>query len=291
MSVAGDAARGDALSFDVEDYFQVQALEEAFPREQWDRCVSRVESSTGRLLDLLAERDTKATFFTLGWVAERQPRLVRRIVAEGHELASHGYAHYRVDRQTPEQFRQDIRKTKSILEDLSGERVRGYRAATFSVGPQTGWAFRVLEEEGYAYSSSVYPVKTDFHSFEGAPRFAYQPEGTSRFWEFPITTLNAFGRNLPMGGGGYFRLLPYAAFRQGLRMVQRQGQAPIIFYLHPWEVDPKQPRPSRISLKSRVRHYLNLSRTEGRVQRLLKDFSWNRVDHVFARELSSLSES
>lgn len=280
----------NALSFDIEDYFQVQALSDAFPRETWSQCESRVERNTGKLLDVLAEADCKATFFTLGWVGERHPQLVRRIVAAGHELASHGYAHFRVDGQTPDEFREDIRKTKRILEDCSGQAVVGYRAATFSVGPSTGWAFPILEAEGYKYSSSVYPVKTDFHSFENAPRFSYRPESTTAFWEFPISTFKWGGRNFPVGGGGYFRLLPYSLFRQALLRVRSAEAKPLVFYLHPWEVDPLQPRPSHVSLKSRVRHYLNLGRTEARLRRLAKDFKWDRLDRVFADELCDRNE-
>lgn len=286
-SAASPVAEAHALSFDVEDYFQVQALSEAFPRDKWDRCQARVEGSTHMILDLLSDAGARATFFTLGWIAERHPALVRRIVAEGHELASHGYAHHRVDGQTPSQFREDIRVTKGILEDLSGSRIVGYRAATFSVGPTTGWAFAVLEEEGYAYSSSVYPVKTDLHSFEGAPRFSYRPEGTKNFWEFPISTLRIGSRNLPFGGGGYFRLLPYGLFRRGLRHIHDKDAKPIVFYLHPWEVDINQPKVRGISFKSRFRHYLNLDKTEPRLRRLLKDFQWDRFDRVFQDELKT----
>ena len=278
----------NALSFDIEDYFQVQALSDAFPRNSWSACETRVERNTGKLLDALAEAGCHATFFTLGWIAERYPQLVRRIVAEGHELASHGYAHYRVDGQTPEQFREDIRKTKRILEDCAGQAVAGYRAATFSVGPSTSWAFPILEAEGYGYSSSVYPVKTDFHSFENAPRFSYRPDGTKSFWEFPITTLRLGRKNLPFGGGGYFRLLPYALFRRGLLRVRDREGKPLVFYLHPWEVDPDQPRPAQVGLKSRIRHYLNLSRTETRLRKLMSDFRWDRFDRVFSHELGSL---
>lgn len=286
-SLAANAGRhaSNALSFDIEDYFQVQALSEAFPRESWSACETRVERNTGKLLDALADAGCHATFFTLGWIGERHPQVVRRIVAEGHELASHGYAHYRVDGQTPEQFREDIRKTKRILEDCSGQSVVGYRAATFSVGPSTSWAFPILEAEGYAYSSSVYPVKTDFHSFENAPRFSYRPDGTKSFWEFPITTLRLGGKNLPFGGGGYFRLLPYALFRQGLISVRDREGKPLVFYLHPWEVDPDQPRPAQVGIKSRIRHYLNLSRTETRLRKLMTDFRWDRFDRVFGEEL------
>lgn len=280
-----DTRASNALSFDVEDYFQVQALSEAYPRERWSACESRVERNTIKLLDLLAGARTHATFFTLAWVAERYPNLVRRIVSEGHELASHGYAHYRVDEQSPEEFRTDVRVAKRILEDCAGTAVIGYRAATFSVGPTTGWAFPILEEEGYRYSSSVYPVNSDYHAFPHAPRFAFRPKGTSALWEFPITTLRAGHQNMPFGGGGYFRLMPYSVFRFGLRRVLSRDANPLVFYLHPWEVDPEQPRPSRVSLKSRARHYLNLTRTEGRLRRLVADFRWDRLDVVFAKNL------
>jgi polysaccharide deacetylase family protein (PEP-CTERM system associated) len=273
----------NAMSFDVEDYFQVQAMADVCAREKWDGYESRVERNTNLILDLLAERRTHATFFTLGWIAERHPAIVRRIVAEGHELASHGYAHHRVDGQTAEQFRADIARTKKILEDASGAKIRGYRAATFSVGATTPWAFKVLEEEGYDYSSSVYPVAHDNYSNPDAPRFAYRPQGTTRLWEYPISTIRLGQRNIPCGGGGYFRFAPYALFRRAIAHINEAEHQPAVFYLHPWEVDPDQPRPEGVSLKSRVRHYLNLSRTVPRLTRLLRDFRWDRVDRVFAK--------
>lgn len=272
----------NALSFDVEDYFQVQALAEVCDRAEWDKFERRVGYSTNLILDLLAKTKTRATFFTLGWIAEREPQLVRRIVAEGHELASHGDAHHRVDRQTPDQFRSDIRRAKRILEDIGGRSIAGYRAATFSVGPTTPWAFQILEEEGYRYSSSIYPVAHDNYSNPDAPRFAFRPQGTSRFWECPISTVRVAGRNIPCGGGGYFRFAPYAIFRRAIAHINTGERQPAIFYLHPWEVDPGQPRFSGLKLKSRVRHYLNLSRTLPRLERLLRDFRWDRIDQVFA---------
>ena len=270
------------MSFDVEDYFQVQALADVCERARWDEFEPRVERNTNLILDLLAEQRVSATFFTLGWVAERYPNIVRRMTSEGHELASHGYAHFRVDGQTPDQFRADIKRTKAILEDTAGVRVSGYRAATFSVGATTPWAFKILEEEGYAYSSSVYPVAHDNYSNPGAPRFAYRPPGTHRLWEYPISTIRLAGRNIPCGGGGYFRFAPYAVFSRAIAHINRSEQRPAVFYLHPWEVDPDQPRPAGVSLKSRLRHYLNLSRTMPRLTRLLRDFRWDRVDRVFA---------
>jgi polysaccharide deacetylase family protein (PEP-CTERM system associated) len=272
----------NALTFDVEDYFQVQAFADVCDRDAWESYTPRVERNTNLILDLLAEHKTQATFFTLGWIAERHPSIVRRIVAEGHELASHGYAHFRVDGQTADKFRADISHTKKILEDMGGAPIGGYRAATFSVGPTTPWAFKVLEEEGYAYSSSVYPVAHDNYSNPDAPRFAYRPPGTQRLWEYPISTIRVAGRNIPCGGGGYFRFAPYAAFSRAIAHINQREHKPAIFYLHPWEVDPDQPRPAGVKFKSRLRHYLNLSRTVPRLTRLLRDFRWDRMDRVFA---------
>lgn len=276
----------NALSVDVEDYFQVQALSGAIDRASWPAREARVEESTARLLDLLAQADAHATFFILGWIAERFPALVRRITASGHELGCHGYAHIRADNQTPEAFRDDVRKAKAILEDCAGVPVRGYRAATFSIGAKTPWAFSVLEDEGYLYSSSVYPVRRDYYANADAPRFAFRPQGTRALWEFPISTIRVAGRNLPCGGGGFFRLYPYALSRLALARINDSGRQPAVFYLHPWELDPDQPRVSGLPLKTRLRHYLNLSKTAGRLSRLLQDFRWDRIDRVFAHLLA-----
>lgn len=271
----------NALTVDVEDYFQVQALAGIYDRSSWEACESRVERNVDRLIELFAAVNVQATFFTLGWIAERQKPMVRRLAAAGHEIASHGYSHERVDTQPPKAFREDVRRTKAILEDCTGQAVRGYRAATFSVGPETPWAFRILEEEGHAYSSSVYPVKHDNYAFPDAPRFAFRPEGTSAFWEFPIATVRFAGCNFACGGGGYFRLFPYALTRAALARINAADAQPAVFYLHPWEIDPDQPRPAGVPRKSRIRHYLNLSQTQPRLTRLLRDFSWDRVDRVF----------
>ena len=269
----------NAMSVDVEDYFQVQALAGAYDRAGWDGLPRRVAGNTGRVLDLFARHGVHATFFTLGWVAERHPELVRRIVAEGHELASHGHDHRRVDELSPEAFRQDIRRAKQVLEQAGGVAVRGYRAPTFSIGRSSLWAFDVLAEEGYAYSSSVYPVRRDFYGFPEAPRFAFRPRPGIE--EYPMTTVQLGGRNLPGGGGGFFRLLPYAVSRRLVARVNAADDRPAIFYFHPWEVDPGQPRAPGVPLKSRVRHYLNLGRTEARLGRLLADFAWDRMDLVY----------
>jgi polysaccharide deacetylase family protein (PEP-CTERM system associated) len=272
----------NAFSVDVEDYFQVQSLESAYPTSTWAACESRVERNTDRLLELMAETGISGTFFVLGWIAERHPSLVRRIAAAGHELASHGFCHVRVDRQTPDEFRADVRKARAIVEDIAGEQVRGYRAATFSLGPSTPWAWPVLEEEGFAYSSSVYPVVRDLYAFAHAPRGPFKPEGTAELVEIPIATLRIARRNWPSGGGGFFRLLPYGLSRAALAHLNRAEQMPAVFYIHPWEVDPEQPRAVGIPLKSRLRHYANLSTTRRKLARLARDFRWDRIDRVFS---------
>lgn len=271
----------NALSVDVEDYFQVQALEAAYPRRVWPDCPSRVERNTEVILDTFAEAGVKGTFFTLGWIAERHPRLVRKIAEAGHEVASHGYQHERVDSQTPHQFRADVSRTRRLLEDISGVQVGGYRAATFSLGPHTPWAWRVLEEEGYTYSSSVYPVQRDFYGAPDAPRGPYRPEGTQRLVEIPISTVRLFGRNFPCGGGGFFRLLPYSLSHIAIDRLNRVEKRAAVFYIHPWEVDPDQPRARGVSAKSQFRHYTNLSRTRGRLARLAGEFCWDRIDRTF----------
>jgi len=271
----------NALSIDVEDYFHVSAFAGHIDRADWEGLPRRVERNTERVLALFAEARVRATFFTLGWVAERHPALIRRIVAAGHELASHGMSHVRVSEQGREAFREDVRRSKRLLEDISGCAVKGYRAASFSIGATTLWAHAVLAEEGYAYSSSIYPIRHDLYGMPEAPRFAYAPLDGQPFRELPITTLRLFGRNLPVGGGGYFRLLPYRLARAALRRVARRECAPCVFYFHPWEIDPDQPRQRGAPLKSRLRHYTNLSRMEGKLRRLLADFSWDRIDTVF----------
>ena len=271
----------NALSVDVEDYYQVQALSAVCARADWDRYESRVERNTDLVLEILASADAKATFFTLGCIAQGHPGLVRRIAEAGHEVASHGLSHMRVDSQTPSEFRADVRAAKTVLEDMAGQPVHGYRAATFSVGPHTPWAWPILEEEGYAYSSSVYPIASDLHSFAEASRAPYRPAGTQKLLEIPIATVRAMGRNWPGGGGGYFRLLPYGISRAAIARINRHDRQPAVFYLHPWELDPGQPRMQGLSAKSRFRHYLNLSRTAPRLRRLTRDFRWDRIDTIF----------
>jgi polysaccharide deacetylase family protein (PEP-CTERM system associated) len=277
---AADGRMLNAMSVDVEDYFQVQAFAKRISRGDWDSLPRRVDRNVNLLLDLFAEAGVKATFFTLGWVAERHPALIRRTVAEGHELASHGWDHTRADSQDPASFRADIRKTKQCLEDLGGVAVTGYRAATFSIGPKNQWAFAALNEEGYRYSSSLYPIKHDLYGDRGGLRAPFHPDGMPLL-EVPMTTVRWFGRNFPCAGGGYFRLLPYEISRLNMRRVNAHEGRPCVFYFHPWEIDPEQPRQSGVDFRTRFRHYTNLGRMRARVKRLLTDFAWDRMDRVF----------
>jgi polysaccharide deacetylase family protein (PEP-CTERM system associated) len=275
-----------ALTIDVEDYFQVEAFANVIDRGDWEKHEPRVARNTQRLLDLLADTSVVGTFFVLGWVAKRNSELIRRIVSEGHELASHGLEHHRADRQSVDEFRSDIRRSKALLEDIGGVPVVGYRAPTFSVGRTNLWAHAVLAEEGYRYSSSVYPIEHDLYGEPRAPRRPFHPiEG---FLEIPLTTARICGRNLPSAGGGYFRLCPYAMTRQALRKAHSQLNSPCVFYVHPWEIDPGQPRLRSASTLSQFRHYLNLGRTEGRLRRLLRDFRWGRMDQTFLDGMTTL---
>ncbi len=272
------------MTIDVEDYFQVEAFAATIDRKDWHRLPERVERNTGLLLDILGEAGVQATFFTLGCIARQHPALVRRIVAEGHELASHGADHRRVDRQSRAAFREDVRTSKRILEDAGGVIVYGYRAPTFSIGRDTAWAHPILAEEGYRYSSSVYPVRHDIYGSPDAPRFPFAP--CREMIEIPLTTVRVLGNDVPASGGGYFRLFPYALSRLLLARAGTAGAAPPVFYLHPWEVDPGQPRQRQAPLRSRARHYLNLRRTAPRLRRLLRDFAWTRMDRLYLSEAS-----
>ena len=273
------AAITNALTIDVEDYFQVSAFAPYIRREDWAARECRIERNVGRILELLAERGIHATFFTLGWIAERYPQLVRQIVEAGHEVASHGYGHERASDMSPKDFSADIVRAKSLLEDLSGQAVLGYRAPSFSIGLSNLWAFDALARAGYRYSSSIYPIKHDHYGMPDSPRFAYRVG--AGLLEIPVTTLRVGKRNLPSSGGGYFRLLPYAVSRWMLSRVNRQDREPAIFYFHPWELDPGQPRIAGINVKTRFRHYVNIGRTENRLKQLLQDFRWGRMDQIF----------
>jgi polysaccharide deacetylase family protein (PEP-CTERM system associated) len=259
------------LTFDIEEHFQVSAFESPMRRRHWENFESRVERNTEKLLELLRMRDIRATFFVLGWIAERHRRLVKRIVDEGHEVASHGYAHELVTLQTPSRFQEDIRKTKMMLEDLIGAPVLGYRAPSFTMTRETTWAFRILAEEGYVYDSSVFPVWHPTYGMPGAKTTRHVVlTDAGPIWEFPLSTAKIAGLRLPIAGGGYFRLFPYGLTRKLLKRVKAGGQG-LVMYLHPWELDPDQPR-MHGPLLSRFRHYVNLEKTEGRLIRLLEDF-------------------
>jgi polysaccharide deacetylase family protein (PEP-CTERM system associated) len=271
----------NAMSVDVEDYFHVAALSEAIPRGDWDGMNRRVDQSTRRLLDLFDSSDTKATFFMLGWVAERHPELVREIQARGHEVACHGYSHRMVYDQSPEEFREETLRSKTLLEDLTGEPVAGYRAASYSITPKSRWALDILAEAGFLYDSSIFPVRHDLYGMPGAPRFPHvlTTDGGAKLVEFPPTTARLLGQNLPAPGGGYFRLYPYALSRWLIQRINRQEGQPAIFYLHPWEVDPAQPR-IEAGWRSKFRHYNNLDKCEGRLRRLLSEFRFCSVRGV-----------
>jgi polysaccharide deacetylase family protein (PEP-CTERM system associated) len=270
----------NALTVDVEDYFHVSAFASHIARADWDRMPCRVERNVDAILAMLDQHKTHATYFMLGWVAERYKGLVRRIVELGHELASHGYAHQRATEQSHQEFRQDITRAKALLEDISGVAVKGYRAPSFSIGHGNMWALECLREAGYRYSSSIYPIRHDHYGMPGAPRFAFLPEGGRGLLEFPVTTVRLFNYNLPAGGGGYFRLLPYSVSRWCLKRVNTVDRQPCLFYFHPWEVDPEQPRIRGLSTRTKFRHYLNLDRTEARLRRLLADFAWGPIEQV-----------
>lgn len=279
MNSSEPSAITNALTIDVEDYFQVSAFAPYIERSDWEHRECRVERNVNRILDMLAAQDAKATFFTLGWIAERYPQVVRRIVAEGHELASHGYGHQRASDQSEEAFLADIRQAKHILEDLSGLAVQGYRAPSFSIGTGNLWAFDCLQSAGYRYSSSIYPIRHDHYGMPDSPRFAY--EVRDGLLEIPVTTLRVLNRNLPSSGGGYFRLLPYGLSRWMLGRVNAGDREAAIFYFHPWEIDVDQPRVQGIGAKTRFRHYVNIGRMENRLKRLLGDFQWGRMDQIF----------
>jgi polysaccharide deacetylase family protein (PEP-CTERM system associated) len=271
----------NAMTVDVEDYFQVEAFFRHIHRADWDRLECRVEANVDRILQLFSDHQVKGTFFTLGWVAKRYPDMVRRIVADGHELASHGVAHIRADQQSRAQFADDVRTAKHILEDTGGAAVLGYRATSFSITRKNLWALSALEEAGYCYSSSTHPIKHDLYGIPEQPRFAFYPFADSRFVEIPVTTVRRFGRNWPAGGGGYFRLFPYPLFKHNLQTVRREDRKPFTFYFHPWEIDPEQPKVAGTSFKTRFRHYLNLGRTYGRLEKLLQDFRWSSIASVY----------
>lgn len=277
----------NALTFDIEEYFQVSAFEGVIDKKDWNTWESRVEFATNRILDLLETNSVRATFFTLGMVAEKHPALIQRIVTDGHELACHGYEHTRVTEQNREEFREDIRRSRGILEDIGGVRLDGYRAASFSINRANFWAFEEISAAGFSYSSSVYPVKHDLYGIPDAPRFPFQPISGNSLTEIPITTVRLFGRNFPAGGGGYFRLYPYEITKRLLKHFQLKDRASANMYFHPWEFDPDQPRPQGVNAKTKFRHYLNLKKSLDRLGQLMGDFSWSSMRDVYKDSISA----
>lgn len=274
----------NGLSVDVEDWFQVGAFEKVIDRASWDGLADRVERNCDEILAMFDAAGVKATFFTLGWVAERHPALMRRIAERGHELASHGWDHARVFTFDAKTFAADLDRARKVIEDTSGQVVAGYRAPSFSIDARTPWAHEVLAEQGYVYSSSVAPIAHDHYGWREAPRFAFRPLAGSDLIEIPVTTAEFAGRRLAAGGGGFFRVLPYAFSRWAIRQVNRRDERPAIFYFHPWEIDPDQPRVEHAPLKSRLRHYSRLDAMAGKLRRLVGEFEWGRMDALAARE-------
>lgn len=274
----------NGLSVDVEDWFQVGAFEGVIDRDSWDSLSDRVERNCALILDLFAEADVRGTFFTLGWVAQRHGPLLRRIVEAGHELASHGWDHARVFRMDRAEFGADLARSRKALEDAAGVPIKGYRAPSFSIDARTPWAYMELAEQGFTYSSSVAPVVHDHYGWREAPRFAFRPLPWSSLIEIPVTTARFAGRRLAAGGGGFFRVLPYRFSRWAIRQVNQQDGRPAVFYFHPWEVDPQQPRVPNAPLRSKLRHYTNLEVMEDKLRLLLGDFAWGRMDILAHRE-------
>lgn len=270
----------NALTVDVEDYFQVSAFEPYIDRGEWANYESRLPANMDLLLELFDSAGVRATFFFLGWVAEHYPALLRRVADLGHEIASHGYSHRQVRDQTEQEFREDVERTKKLLEDVAGVPVYGYRAASFSIGTETPWAYDVLAEAGHRYSSSTYPIRHDRYGMREAPRLPRYSSATGVI-ELPVATVEISGLRFPCGGGGYFRLLPYAWTKWSLRRVNNTDGQPAIFYFHPWELDPDQPRPAGLDFLARFRHYVNLKSTERKLTRLLQDFQWGTVMNAF----------
>jgi polysaccharide deacetylase family protein (PEP-CTERM system associated) len=278
----------NALSVDVEDWFQVGAFEKVIARDSWETLPRRVEANTDRVLTLFEEAGVKATFFTLGWVAARHPALIRRVADAGHEIASHGWDHRRVFTMDEKSFGADLDKAHKAIADASGHSPAGYRAPSFSIDARTPWAHPVLAERGYAYSSSVAPVRHDHYGWREAPRFAWRPVEGAGLIELPVTTLDLAGRRFAAGGGGFFRLLPYRFSSWAIRRVNRDEERPAIFYFHPWEVDPEQPRVADAPARSKIRHYTNLDVMEAKLFKLLRDHQWGRTDEVAAAEQARL---
>jgi polysaccharide deacetylase family protein (PEP-CTERM system associated) len=274
----------NGLSVDVEDWFQVGAFEGVIDRDSWEGLSGRVERNCDAILEMFDEADVKATFFTLGWVAQRHPALLHRITEAGHELASHGWDHARVYTMDKTSFAADLEKSRKVIEDVSGVQVIGYRAPSFSIDQRTPWAYMALAEQGYTYSSSVAPITHDHYGWRDAPRFAFRPLPWSELLEIPVTTAEFAGRRLAAGGGGFFRVLPYAFSRWAIRQVNNRDCRPAVFYFHPWEIDPQQPRITTASMRSKLRHYTNLDVMAEKLRQLVMEFEWGRMDVLALRE-------
>jgi polysaccharide deacetylase family protein (PEP-CTERM system associated) len=277
----------NAMTVDVEDYFHVSAFDNVIDKKEWDNLPLRVEYNVYRLLELFEQHNAKCTFFTLGWVAQRCPQLIEAIVAQGHELASHGFSHQRTTQMTRAEVTDDIERSKKVLEDISGQEILGYRAPSFSINDSNTWVFEVLKELGFKYSSSTYPIKHDLYGVPDWPRFAYQrDEGVL---EIPIPTIQKNGKNIGIGGGGFFRLYPYWFSKNRINKFHREEYQPYSFYFHPWEIDPNQPRIKEASLKSKFRHYVNLNTMEGKLAKLLKDYQWDTMTNVYLKKVNLLT--
>ncbi|WP_411746371.1 XrtA system polysaccharide deacetylase [Reinekea sp.] len=273
-----------AMSVDVEDYFHVAAFAKTVSPSQWGSMPSRVVNNTNRLLDIFDEKGIKSTFFVLGWVAEREPELVKRIASRGHEIASHGYSHQLIYSQAQAVFREETYKSKAILEDIIQQPIYGYRAASYSITKKSLWALDILSELGFTWDSSIFPIYHDNYGIPDTPTNPYQIKlrNGKSLTEFPITAANAFGLSIPAAGGGYFRQFPYAVFKKLFQIASNNGQTPKIFYLHPWEIDPDQPRFEDASWFSRFRHYTNLDKCESRLNRLIDDFQFGTMTESLA---------
>ena len=274
----------NGLSVDVEDWFQVGAFENVIDKGDWGSLSDRVERNCERILEMFADAEVYGTFFTLGWVAQRHPALIRKISEAGHEIASHGWDHMRVFRMTREDFAADLERARKTLEDACGMPVTGYRAPSFSIDQRTPWAYMILAEQGFEYSSSVAPVAHDHYGWREAPRFAFKPLPWSPLLEIPVTTATFAGKRLAAGGGGFFRVLPYGFSRWAIRQVNRREGRPAVFYFHPWEIDPEQPRVAGAPVKSRLRHYTNLDVMAEKLSQLIDEFQWGRMDMLARRE-------
>jgi polysaccharide deacetylase family protein (PEP-CTERM system associated) len=264
------------LTIDIEDYFQVSAFEDIVSKDDWDSYPSRVVPNTSKILSLLDTRNVKATFFILGWTAQKYPDLVKNIFYKGHEVACHGYYHRLIYELTPDEFREDTRKAKNILEQITGTKIIGYRAPSYSITKRTPWAHEILAELGFQYDSSIFPIHHDRYGMPDAPRFSYRVPNLE-LTEYPLSTFLFFTKKVPVAGGGYFRLFPYWFSKMALQNINQRERQPFIFYFHPWEIDPEQPRMRRAKHLSRFRHYINLDKTYGRLQKLIHDFSFGRI--------------